>query len=110
RLPVLRCNGVRLRRPPQVMGRTGDHLRFGFAAPDDGGPGGTPALSREFVCFGHGRAWNDHLRGLSGGLREAMDGAWDILFTVAPNTWRPRDGRAVDPVQQQLLDLKPAES
>ena len=110
RLPVLRCNGVRLRRPPQVMGRTGDHLRFGFAAPDDGGNGGTPALSREFVCFGHGRAWNDHLRGLSGGLREAMDGAWDILFTVAPNTWRPRDGRAVDPVQQQLLDLKPAES
>lgn len=110
RLPVLRCDGLRLARPPATMGRTGEHLRFAFAGPERPHPEGTGALARDFVCFGQGGAWSDHLRGLDGGLREAMEGRWDILFTVSPNTWRPRDGRAVDPVQQQLLDLKPSES
>lgn len=110
RLPVLRCDGVRLRRPPATLGRNGDHLRFSFAGPEGNGGGGTPALARDFVCFGHGRAWTRHLQERAGGLRDALDDRWDILFTVSPNTWRPRDGRAVDPVQQQLLDLKPSES
>lgn len=110
RLPVLRCDGVRLRRPPATLGRNGDHLRFSFAGSEGNGGDGTPALARDFVCFGHGRAWARHLQERPGGLRDALDDRWDILFTVSPNTWRPRDGRAVDPVQQQLLDLKRAES
>jgi single-stranded-DNA-specific exonuclease len=105
RLPIFRCNGVRLRRPPTMMGKTGDHMRFGFAADGPTMPT-SPALSREFVCFGHGRTWTSHIQERADGLRGALDERWDILFTLSPNTWRPRDGRSVDPVQQQLLDMK----
>lgn len=108
RVPIFRCNGLRLSQKPKLMGKTGDHLRFGFTSVART-KASSSALGRDFVCFGHGRTWSRHLaeRPDSSG---ALDGRWDILFTLAPNTWRPRDGRSVDPVQQQLLDMKPTES
>jgi len=110
RAPLFRCDGVRMKRLPSTMGRGGEHLRFAFTAPGDVRTGGSPALAREFVSFGSGRAWNEWVREQREGPRAALDRSWDLLFQINPNTWRPRDGRAVDPVQQLLVDLKPSES
>ncbi len=98
RAPVFRCNGLHMKRLPTPMGRGGEHLRFTFAG-----------AGRDFVSFGSGRVWNDWIRSRPEGPRAAMDTAWDVLFQINPNTWRPRDGRTVDPVQQLLVDVKPAE-
>ena len=109
RAPIFRCNGLSLAGPPAVMGRTGDHLRFGFKGPSDPPAGGTPALSRKFVSFGSGRIWRDFVASAEGGASSLGDRRWDILFQISNNTWRPRNGAAVDPVQQQLVDIKPSE-
>lgn len=103
--PVFRCDGLRLSRLPAVIGQ-GKHLRLAFAGPARAVTPGPPALSREFISFGSAAAWTDMLRGLDGGAREALDLRWDVLFQINPNTWRPRNGAPVDPVQLQLLDIK----
>ncbi len=108
RTPVFRSNGLRLARLPAVLGRTGDHLRFTFRGPQKPAGGGTPSLSRDFISFGSGRAWADLVNGGGGRPRDLLDRRWDILFKLEPNTWRPRNGAAVDPVQQQLIDIRPA--
>jgi len=110
RNPVFRCDGLRLSRPPTVLGRGGEHLRFAFRGPGRPGRSGTPALSREFISFGNGRAWADATGGAKAGGRDLLERRWDILFRLEPNTWRPRRGGAVDPVQQQLIDIRPAET
>ncbi len=102
RRPVFCCRGVRLLRPPTMLGN-GAHLRFAFRGPADPPPGGSPALAREFVAFGSGDAWR---RWLSGG-RDPQGQEWDILFELSRSTFRPRHG-VYDPVQQQLVDLRPA--
>ena len=110
RAPLFRCDGLRMKRLPTTLGKGGEHLRFAFAGSSDPRTGGSPALGREFVAFGSGRAWNEWVRAQTDGPRAALDVGWDVLFQINPNTWRPRDGRAVDPVQQLLVDLKPSES
>jgi len=109
RTPLFRCDGLRLSRLPAVMGAGGQHLRFSFAGPSRAACAGPPALAREFICFGAGDAWRGLAAGCEGGNRDLLDRRWDILFRVSPNTWRPRSGAAVDPVQQQLIDIKPSE-
>ncbi|MBC8424486.1 single-stranded-DNA-specific exonuclease RecJ, partial [bacterium] len=108
RTPVFRSNGLRLARPPAMLGRTGDHLRFTFRGPARATGNGTPSLSRDFISFGSGSAWSDLVDGSPGQGRDLLDRRWDILFKLEPNTWRPRNGAAVDPVQQQLIDIRPA--
>ncbi len=109
RAPVFRSDGLRLARPPMALGRTGEHLRFSFAGPARSAGGGTPSLSREFISFGSGRAWIGMVRDRDLRPRDLLEMRWDILFRLEPNTWRPRNRAAVDPVQQQLVDIKPAE-
>lgn len=110
RAPVFRSDGLRLARLPAVLGRTGEHLRFTFAGPARPTGGGTPSLSREFISFGSGRAWTDMIRERKLQPRDLLGMRWDILFRLEPNTWRPRNRAAVDPVQQQLVDIKPSEA
>jgi single-stranded-DNA-specific exonuclease len=109
RPPVFRANGVRLKRQPATLGKTGEHLKFTFAGPDTGNRGGTPALGREFISFGTGRAWREFNATRAGGVSAQMQQSWDILFQLSTSTWRPRNGGYVDPVQQQLIDIKPAD-
>ena len=109
RAPVFRTNGLRLARPPAMLGRTGEHLRFAFAGPGRASGSGTPALSREFISFGSGRAWAEMLRVEDLRSRDLLDMRWDILYKLEPNTWRPRNRAAVDPVQHHLVDIKPSE-
>ncbi|MBU1073820.1 single-stranded-DNA-specific exonuclease RecJ [bacterium] len=110
RSPVFRCNGLRLARLPYMLGRAGEHLRFTFRGPDRPSGGGTPSLSREFISFGSGQAWAEMVNSEQGRARDLIDRRWDILFRLEPNTWRPRRGTAVDPVQQQLIDITPADA
>ncbi len=100
RRPVFLARGLRVRRPPQFLGG-GEHLRFAFAAAGGDGAG---ALGREFVCFRGGPAWRDWLG--RGGEPERRE--WEILFRLGRSHWRPRSG-PYDPVQQQLIDLRPAD-
>jgi single-stranded DNA-specific DHH superfamily exonuclease len=106
RKPVFRCCGLKLQRPPATMGQ-GAHLRFAFSGPPLADGGGTPALSREFVAFGAGEAWRRLIAGLPGGERGAVKARWDILFQIGRSTYRPRGG-PYDPVQQLLVDIRPA--
>jgi len=109
RTPVFRCNGLRLARLPNMLGRTGEHQRFAFRGPDRPTGHGTPSLSREFISFGSGRAWTEMVNDEKIRPRDLLERRWDILFKLEPNTWRPRNGAVVDPVQQQLVDIKPAD-
>jgi len=108
RSPVFRCGGLRLGRLPANVGADGQHLRFSFAGPGGAACAGTPALSREFISFGSGPSWREFVESASGERRDLMDRRWDILFRLSPNYWRPRNGASVDPVQQQLIDIRPA--
>ena len=110
RAPVFRCNGLRLSRQPTLLGRTGEHLRFAFAGPERPKGGGTPAFTREFISFGSGRAWAGMIREEGLRPRDLLERRWDILFRLEPNTWRPRNRAAVDPVQQHLVDIRPSEA
>jgi single-stranded-DNA-specific exonuclease len=106
RRPLFRAGGLRLLRPPQPLG-DGSHLRFAFRGPSVSSAAGSPALIREFVSFGSGNAWR---RWLADGAAEIADletQKWDILFQISRSTFRPRGG-VYDPVQQQLVDLRPA--
>ena len=69
----------------------------------------TPALSREFVSFGSGDAWRRMLAFEKLSVQDILDRRWDVLFQVGRSTFRPRHGQ-YDPVQQLLVDIKPAES
>lgn len=106
RKPVFRCCGLRLQRQPTSLSG-GLHLRFAFRGPASNGPTETPALSREFITFGTGEAWRRMLvrEGLEGADLQTME--WDILFQVGRSTFRPRSGH-YDPVQQLLVDIRPA--
>jgi len=108
RNPVFRTDGLRLARLPSMLGRTGEHQRFSFAGPARPSGAGTPSLSREFICFGSGPAWVKMIDEGNKRPRDLLDMHWDILFRLQPNTWRPRNRAAVDPVQQQLIDIKPS--
>jgi len=101
REPVFRCDGLRFARDPQPLGNSGEHLRFSFRGPAVPAPGGGSALARDFVAFGSGRAWRE-------AAAAPPDARWDILFRLSRSTWRPRSGAASDPVQQHLVDLRPA--
>ncbi|MFH1841814.1 MAG: single-stranded-DNA-specific exonuclease RecJ [bacterium] len=103
RRPIIYCRDLQMARPPQPLGN-GSHLRFAFHS-TDGSPGGSPALSREFVSFGCGEAWRRWLvrSGLSS--QELLQARWEILFQISRSTFRPRSG-AYDPVQQLLVDLR----
>jgi len=106
RKPVFRCRGLRLQRPPAFLGG-GAHLRFAFRGPSRPNGGETPALSREFVSFGKGDAWRRMLADEGLQPRDMLEREWDILFQIGRNTFRPRHGQ-YDPVQQLLLDIRPA--
>ena len=41
--------------------------------------------------------------------RDLLDHRWDILFQIGRSTFRPRNGH-YDPVQQLLVDIRPAAS
>ncbi len=96
RRPVFRCNELKLKRAPVLMGKTGEHLKFSFTG-----------IGREFVSFGSGRTWRDEVMKL-GGNAEAINMSWDVLFQLVPNKWRPRNNANVDPVQIQLTDIMPS--
>ena len=104
--PVFRGTGLRLRQLPTVMGG-GAHLRFAFRGPGQH-RGGTPALSREFVAFGAGEAWRRELARLAEAGRKPLDVPWEVLFQLGLSNYRPRGG-GFDPVQQLLVDIRPAE-
>lgn len=104
REPVFRCDGLRFAREPQPLGNSGEHLRFSFRGPSAPAPGGGSALARDFVAFGSGRAWRE----AAAAAASTADPRWDILFRLSRSTWRPRSGAAADPVQQHLVDLRPA--
>ncbi len=104
REPVFRCDGLRFAREPQPLGNSGEHLRFSFRGPDAPAAGGGSALARDFVAFGSGRAWREAAAFAAG----QADPRWDLLFRLSRSTWRPRSGAAADPVQQHLVDLRPA--
>ncbi len=103
--PVFRCNGLRLKQMPAVMGG-GAHLRFGFRPPRSV-PEGTPALSREFVAFGAGEAWRRELARLDARGLDPLGVDWEVLFQIGRSNFRPRGG-GYDPVQQLLVDIRPA--
>jgi single-stranded-DNA-specific exonuclease len=105
RKPVFRSHGLRLLRLPTTMG-SGAHLRFAFRASSLNG-GHTPALSREFVAFGCGEAWRRSLAELEGAGRNPLEVDWEILYQIGRSTFRPR-GSSYDPVQQLLVDIRPA--
>jgi single-stranded-DNA-specific exonuclease len=106
RRPVFRCCGLRLARPPVPLAG-GTHLRFAFRGPRRPGRSSAPALSREFVSFGSGEAWRRAMSELNGGERTALERTWDVLFQLGRSTFRPRNG-TYDPVQQLLVDIRPA--
>lgn len=107
REPVFRCDGLRLAGEPQRL--RGGHLRFSFRGPGAPPAGGGPALLREFVAFGSQEAW-DQAAGAAGGGAWWAGMRWNILFRLGRNHYRPRNGGEIDPVQQQLVDLHPAET
>ena len=106
RKPVFRCQGLRLTRHPTVLGG-GAHLRFSLRGQTSAPVDGMPALSRDFISFGSGKAWRRAMAQLPGREREALDLSWDILFQIGRSTFRPRNGN-YDPVQQLLVDIRPA--
>jgi hypothetical protein len=106
RRPTFRCCGLRLQRLPSPLAG-GAHLRFAFRGPRRPTRGTAPALGREFVAFGSGEAWRRAMGELPGGERAALEGNWDVLFQISRSTFRPRNG-AYDPVQQLLVDIRPA--
>jgi single-stranded-DNA-specific exonuclease len=106
REPVFRCDGLRFAREPQLLGNSGEHLRFSFRGPVAPAAGGGSALTRDFVAFGSGRAWRE--AAAVAAAAGTADPRWDILFRLSRSTWRPRSGAAADPVQQHLVDLRPA--
>ncbi len=106
RKPVFRCTGLQLQRPPTFLSG-GAHLRFAFRGPARPSGDETPALSREFVSFGCGDAWRRMLEREGLQPRDLLDKRWDILFQVGRSTFRPRHGD-YDPVQQLLVDIRPA--
>jgi hypothetical protein len=106
RRPVFRCRGLRLARQPSPLGG-GVHLRFAFRGPRTATTEGPPALTREFVAFGSGEAWRRAMAGFPGGERDALRRPWDVLFQLGRSTFRPRSG-GYDPVQQLLVDIRPA--
>jgi hypothetical protein len=122
RKPVFRCRGLRLHQPPTALSG-GLHLRFRFRGPSHANGNGEPALAREFLAFGSGEAWrrrgdgglpghgvlpgNGGSHGGNGSGWQDRD--WDILFQLTRSTFRPRGG-AYDPVQQLLVDMRPAGS
>ncbi len=114
RKPVFRCRGLRLQAPPTSLSG-GLHLRFRFRGPAQPNGGGEPALAREFLAFGCGEAWRRRAEGNgtpSGGNgigADIPDREWEILFQLTRSTFRPRGG-AYDPVQQLLVDIRPAET
>jgi single-stranded DNA-specific DHH superfamily exonuclease len=103
--PVFRCAGLRLKQPPAVMGG-GAHLRFAFR-PQGQCRGGAPALSREFVAFGAGEAWRRESARLLEEGQDPLQSSWEVLFQVGRSNFRPRGG-SYDPVQQLLVDIRPA--
>jgi single-stranded-DNA-specific exonuclease len=107
RKPVFRTSGLWLLRAPTLMSG-GAHLRFAFRSPNHAG-GQTPALSREFVAFGSGEAWRRNCADLEVTGQNPMDVEWEILFQIGRSTFRPR-GASYDPVQQLLVDIRPAPS
>jgi single-stranded-DNA-specific exonuclease len=108
RKPVFRCCGLQLQRPPAYLSG-GAHLRFAFRGPARPGGEDTPALSREFVSFGSGDAWRRLLEDRKFEAATLLDRRWDILFQISRSTFRPRSGN-YDPVQQLLVDIRPAGS
>jgi len=116
RKPVFRCRGLRLHQQPTALSG-GLHLRFRFRGPSHANGNGEPALAREFLAFGCGEAWRRRGDGFvpgSGGSNGGngagwQDLDWDILFQLTRSTFRPRGG-AYDPVQQLLVDMRPAGS
>jgi len=106
RKPVFRCAGLQLQKPPTYLSG-GAHLRFAFRGPSRPNGGDTPALSREFVSFGSGDAWRRMLAENEIQPRDLVDRRWDILFQIGRSTFRPRNGN-YDPVQQLLVDIRPA--
>ncbi len=104
REPVFRCGGLRLAGQPQPLGN-GDHLRFWFRAVAPPAATGGLALERDFVAFGSARAW-EAARDADDDL--LLERRWEILFRLGRNSWRPRGGGTPDPVQQQLVDLRPS--
>ena len=103
--PVFRTTGLKLKQMPMVMGG-GAHLRFAFRAPNND-RGGSPALSREFVAFGAGEAWRREVAQLGEKGGDPFDQCWEVLFQVGRSNFRPRGG-TYDPVQQLLVDIRPA--
>jgi single-stranded-DNA-specific exonuclease len=103
--PVFRTTGLRLKQQPSVMGG-GAHLRFAFRASSNGRQG-SPALSREFVAFGAGEAWRRESSRLVAAGHDPLETPWEVLFQVGRSNYRPRGG-SYDPVQQLLVDLRPA--
>jgi len=110
RAPVFRCDGLRMSAAPAPVGRGGEHLRFRFAGPGQPRAGGTPSLALPFISFGSGKAWHAMLGSLPGGRTSLPDRRWDILFQIATNNWRPGNGATVEPVQLQLLDIRPGDA
>ncbi len=108
RKPIFRCNNLQLQRQPTPLSG-GAHLRFAFRGPAVANTDETPALSREFVSFGSGDAWRRMLAFEKLSAQDILDRRWDVLFQVGRSTFRPRHGQ-YDPVQQLLVDIKPAES
>ncbi len=104
--PVFRCLGLRLQRPPTVLSG-GLHLRFAFKGPEHPNGSDTPALSREFISFGTGESWRRMMVARKLGDKDIRELAWDVLFQVGRSTYRPRSGH-YDPVQQLLVDIRPA--
>lgn len=112
RKPVFRCSGLRLHSLPATLSG-GLHLRFRFRGPAHANGNGEPALAREFLAFGCGEAWRRRGEGAAvrgdGGDLPWQEREWDILFQLTRSTFRPRGG-AYDPVQQLLVDIRPAGS
>jgi len=103
--PIFRSTGLKLKQTPAVMGG-GAHLRFAFRCPNQG-RNGPSALSREFVAFGAGEAWRRESTRLLESGRDPLATVWDVLFQVGRSNFRPRGG-SYDPVQQLLVDIRPA--
>ncbi|MEN8005583.1 MAG: single-stranded-DNA-specific exonuclease RecJ [Candidatus Krumholzibacteriota bacterium] len=106
RKPIFLCEGLQLQKPPMYLSG-GAHLRFAFRGPARGNGNDTPALSREFVSFGSGDAWRRMVAENKMQARDLLDRRWDILFQIGRSTFRPRNGN-YDPVQQLLVDIRPA--
>ncbi|MDX2472699.1 MAG: single-stranded-DNA-specific exonuclease RecJ [Candidatus Krumholzibacteria bacterium] len=106
RKPVFRCTGLKLQRPPTYLSG-GAHLRFAFRGPSRPAGDDTPALGREFVSFGSGDAWRRMLQEQRLSAADLLEKQWEVLFEISRSTFRPRSGN-YDPVQQLLVDIRPA--